>query len=353
MNSVYHRLSSFKPVSKSYTTKFLFIAFLGIHIPLIGLIAFILISPGALPAGSVLLLALLCTLGATAITLFILNSLLSPLKMSKAALEDYLTQRKMPNLPTQYQDEAGILMRRIEETVTTLDSLLQEKKDLIGLLSHDLRTPLSTILLFSRSLENNETMSEEQRREIGANISVSVKEQLTLFQRILELLRNDDITALQLQLSTIDLQQTLADCIQSMDSLAKQKQISFQLSVPADINIQADSNLFSQVVKNLLSNAIKFSFPGSVVLMAVEQKGSGVSITVKDEGLGFSPEVGEQLFQRFTKHRKTGTANEVSTGMGLYLSKKIVQAHNGTITAMSKGRNTGSAFSISLANALN
>lgn len=353
MNVVYHRLSSFKPVAKSYTFKFLFIAFLGIHIPLIGLIAFILASPGALPGSTVFLIALCCTLGATAVTLFTLNALLAPLKMSKVALENYLTKRTMPNLPKQYPDEAGILMQRIDETVTSLDLLLQEKKDLIGLLSHDLRTPLSAILLFSNALEKNDVMDDEQRREIGASISSSIKEQLSLFQRILEILRNDDINALQLNLETVSLKHMLTNCIQGMDSLARQKQLPIHLSVQQDCEIKVDSDLLSQVIKNLLSNAIKFSHPGTGIAVNVEKRGQGVHITVKDEGLGFEPEHGEKLFQRFTKHRKVGTANEVSTGMGLYLSKKIVQAHDGSLTAISEGKNKGSAFCVSLANALN
>lgn len=353
MNVVYRSLSAFKPVSKSYTFKFLFIAFLGIHIPLIGLIILILLSPGALPSTTVLLLALICTLGATAATLYILNMLLAPLKMSKAALEDYLTQRKMPNLPKQYQDEAGILMQKIEETVRSLDMLLEEKKDLIGLLSHDLRTPLASILLFSSSLEKIEVMSDEERREIAAGISASVREQMSLFQRILELLRNDDINTLQLQLENIDLGNTIENCVTGMQTLAQQKNITINVHSLKAHTIKADKNLLQQVFKNLISNAIKFSFPDSSVDIHIFEKGEELTVSINDKGLGFEPYQAEKIFQRFTSHRKMGTANEVSTGMGLYLSNKIMKAHNGMITARSSGKNKGSEFNITLMSSAN
>ncbi len=140
-NSIYKRLNGITFLSKSYTFKFLFIAFLGIHIPLIGLIFFIIFKPTSISGGSIFILTLLLTLGASALTLLVLNSLLAPLKASKSALVAYLKERKLPDLPTNFQDEAGILMQKVQETIIKLNGLLEEKKDLIGLLSHDLRTP--------------------------------------------------------------------------------------------------------------------------------------------------------------------------------------------------------------------
>lgn len=149
MKNMYERLSALKPLSKSYTFKFLFIAFLGIHIPLIGLIVFTLFKPDGLDKLSVIGITLVLTLAATGITLFTLNGLLMPLRHSRRALQDYRYQRILPNLPTHYPDEAGQLMHNIQFTLTELNDLLEEKKDLTSLLSHDLRIPLRNVKTFS------------------------------------------------------------------------------------------------------------------------------------------------------------------------------------------------------------
>lgn len=116
-NSIYKRLNEIKFLSKSYTFKFLFIAFLGIHIPLIGLIFFIIFKPASISGVSIFVLTLLLILGASALTLIVLNSLLAPSKASKSALVQYLTERKLPDSPTDFHHEAGILMQKVQETV--------------------------------------------------------------------------------------------------------------------------------------------------------------------------------------------------------------------------------------------
>lgn len=348
MNLIYHSLSNVKPLAKSYTFKFLFVAFLGIHIPLIGLIVFIVFKPQALSPGTLFLITLGLTLGATGITLFILNKLLEPLSACKAALENYLTSRTIPDLPKSYTDEAGILMREVQETVNSLDMLLEEKKDLIGLLSHDLRTPLATILLIGKQLEREPEMKDEQRRRLATMITESTSEQLRLFKRILELLRNDDIHKLHLQLAEVKVLDVLHASLQDLQMQAEQKNLQIHVNCGKNQCIQADSVLISQVIKNLLNNAIKFSHPGTDIDVQVAQQGDRTSISVADKGLGFEPEEADKLFQRFTDKRKLGTANEASTGMGLYLSSKIVKAHNGSIKAKSAGVNQGATFVVEL-----
>lgn len=348
MNRIYRSLSARKPLANSYSLKFLFIAFLGIHIPLIGLIVFLISSPNSLTPLTVLLITLGLTLLATGGTLFVLNNLLEPLHASKKALDLYLKNRTLPNLPVQYKDEAGILMARVQQTVGSLDTLLEEKKDLIGLLSHDLRTPLASILLLSRGMERQDDMSDAERKEIAAMISASAVDQMGLFQRVLEILRNDDIQALQLQIEKNSVENLIQSALKDVQPLADKKEISIKTSIPADQSVAVDAKLMMQVLKNLVSNAIKFSHPGSSIEIGAKTERGATNIWVSDKGLGFNPEDAAALFERFGSKRKAGTSNEVSTGMGLYLSNKIVKAHNGKITATSPGINQGSVFSVAL-----
>lgn len=107
------------------------------------------------------------------------------------------------------------------------------------------------------------------------------------------------------------------------------------------------TKLFKQVVKNLLSNAIKFSYPGTEVKVSTYKKDAKTFIDITDSGMGFEPQVAERLFDRFTKNGRKGTAGEPSTGIGLYLSRKIVKHHKGALTASSNGKGTGATFTIS------
>ena len=115
MAKVYNKLHAVKFLKKSYSLKFLFISFIGIHIPLIGIIIFLLSTDAGLEKSTLIIITLILTLVATASTLFILNSLIKPLIYSKNALQDYISEKKLPNLPTHYKDEVGVLMQLIQQ----------------------------------------------------------------------------------------------------------------------------------------------------------------------------------------------------------------------------------------------
>lgn len=348
MNSIYHNLSGVKFLAKKYTLKFLFIAFLGIHIPLIGLIIFILAKPDFITPSGVFLITLVLTLAATGVTLYILKGLLSPLTLSRQALQEYLADRKIPALPIHYTDEAGVLMSKVQETVTSLDILLEEKKDLIALLSHDLRAPLASIKLLCEAIAHDDDITLEECRLYSKQISDSVREQLGLFQRILEILRNDDIDRFHLNLEPITLTDVVSRAVKEIQPLAEKKRIIIKVDKILSTRVAADPDLIAQVVKNLLSNAVKFSHPDSVVNIRLSRDESQVSLSVVDNGVGFHPTEQEKLFQRFTSAGRLGTENETSTGMGLYLSSKIVKAHQGSLSASSAGPDQGSTFELKL-----
>lgn len=346
MKSIYERLSSIKLLAKSYTFKFLFIAFLGIHIPLIGLIVFVLFKPDSLDKLSVIGITLLLTLAATGITLYILNGLLDPLRKSGKSLLAYRQNRTLPDLPTQFPDEAGKLMQNIQFTITELNDLLEEKKDMTSLLSHDLRIPIRNIKTLSKLLLAEE--ASETVKEYASMIEESSDEQSKLVENILEILRQDHLFFDNSGYRQIVPAAIIDETLNSFETAAKQKGISLKGEFDYDGEIEVHPELFSQVLKNLASNAIKFSYEGTEVKFKVYQKEGKTFIDVKDGGMGFEPEVAENLFDRFTKNGRVGTAGEPSTGIGLYLSRKIVRHHNGDLVARSDGKGKGAVFSISL-----
>lgn len=346
MKSTYERLSAISFLSKSYTFKFLFIAFLGIHVPLVGLVVFILFKPDVLTAFSVLGLTLVLTLGATAVTLFILNGLLSPLRRSKDSLSNYRLNRQLPQLPVRFEDEAGLLMQNIQFTLTELDDLLEEKKDLTSLLSHDLRIPIRNVKTFAAILL--EKPDAETAEDVAKTIIQSADEQSKLVDNILDMLRQEHLFFSGSEWTEIDPSALFDTIIASFAKLAKEKNVSLEKQISYHSTLKVQPELFTQVLKNLVSNAIKFSHPGDAVIISLGQKKGRLEISVKDTGIGFNQEIAESLFERFTKNGRPGTAGEPSTGIGLYLSRKIVRYQRGELSAYSEGPGKGSEFCIAL-----
>ena len=136
---LYHNLSQISFLKKSYAFKFLFVAFIGIHIPLIGILFFVLFFEHTVSPTSILVFSLIMTLLATVITLLILKQLIKPISIASRSLDDYRNNRQLSVLPTEYTDEAGLLMCNIQESIYEAESFINEKQDLIYMLSHDLK----------------------------------------------------------------------------------------------------------------------------------------------------------------------------------------------------------------------
>lgn len=347
MHPIYDKLSRIGFLSRSYSFKFLFVAFLGIHVPLIGLIIFVLFASHMASVSTILLTTLLLTLGATAATLLILNGLLSPLRESQQTLKNYLNENALPQLPLIYYDEAGQLMQHIQITITELNSVLEEKKDLTALLSHDLRIPLRNVQTFADLIQRR-NVSVEEAKEIAAGISESAREQQQLLETILEILRMDYLFKDKAMLQPVSIEEIISDVMLAMKTMADDKGIILAVDFQYSDEIKVHPELFKQVIKNLVSNAIKFSHAASEVNLVVRRDGSKTVIDVIDSGIGFTEEIGTKLFDRFTSAGRKGTAGEQTTGLGLYLSRKIVRHQQGEIEAYSAGADQGARFSVSL-----
>lgn len=341
---IYHSLSQIKPLSK-YSYKFLFIAFLGIHIPLIGIIFYILLgNHGQLSQGQVILWVLIFTLIATGITLYILNHLLVPLTLSKNALEKYVRTRELPNLPVTYKDEAGVLMQKVQSTLMTMDEFVQAKSDMIDLISHDLRSPINRNLgLVELAISENKDPEIEDYMKM---IQKETQKQIDLLGFLLEQLRREEIEIIEDQKEIISLNDLIQQKLETLDGTIAQKNLDIQLEISKGLSVKVEPELFGQVLQNLIHNACKFSNPDQKITISAGFELDFVKIQVKDSGVGFSPSASERLFKRFTEMGRKGTLGEESTGIGLYLSRRIVERHSGSLKGFSEGKNLGATFEI-------
>ncbi|MBS7253126.1 sensor histidine kinase [Flavobacterium branchiicola] len=343
---LYHNLSQISFLKRSYAFKFLFVAFIGIHIPLIGILFFVLYSDHIVSSTSILVFSLIMTLLATGVTLLVLNRLIKPISIASKALDDYRNKRKLSVLPTDYEDEAGLLMSNIQESIYESESFINEKQDLIYMLSHDLKNfagnPQGLAQLI---LSENPSPSVTHLAEL---ICESTNLQFRYIENFIKLLKEQDqIVKVNQEAKTIVFANILPFINEQIEQRLIDKNIVMNLSLETDeAKLKIDEGLFIQVLVNLISNAIKFSYFDSEIKVRIYKVDSCLIIKVADKGIGFDKDQIEELFKKFTKMSRLGTANELSTGIGLYLCKKIIERNKGTLSAVSEGKNKGAEFKI-------
>lgn len=347
MNNLYQNLSRVPFLAKSYSRKFLFIAFLGIHIPLIGLIGFAVFRSDIFTPAISVLIAFIFTLLGVLVTLFILHGLLSPLRQAEQALRHYTATRNLPNLPLHYQDEVGSLFNNLQHTLERLEMLLRQREDLTALLSHDLRAPLAQTISVCQAIKQETAQSNIL--EYCDDLSAEMEKQLAFLDEVLNLFRQEDLVLTKADFVKTSVKDLVEAVLKSIESVIKNKGINITQQIVNDVCIGVKPELFKQAIQNLILNAVKFSnVEGTIQVSCFENQDEQVCIQVKDNGLGFEPNTGPHLFEKFTKSGKKGTMGEKSTGIGLYLAKGIVEKHWGHIEANSPGPGKGAVFSVIL-----
>lgn len=348
MRNIYQLLSGKGILSRKYSAKFLFIAFLGVHIPLFVIIVALAFNWMGLTDWNIIVLTLVATLISTGGTLYLLQGLLWPIDESVKALQGYSTNGTIPNLPTYYTDEAGVLLKQIQLTIDSIDALIKERKDLLSLLSHDLRTPLNQLHGIGELLRNDPTPKEVQ--QYGMIIMQVCHTQLSFINDIVHLLEvdaNAGMATRQLY-ERMGIAEVLQEALEAQNAFAARKQVKIEVITFQDTHIKCNKRLLVQAISNIIGNAIKFSYRDGQILIKVHQFSGHLHLVVADSGIGFEPGKAEKIFQKFTPEGKTGTEGEQSTGMGLYLTRKIIQNHNGMIAAFSEGINKGAVMTIQL-----
>ncbi|SHG18087.1 Signal transduction histidine kinase [Flavobacterium defluvii] len=343
---LYHNLSQISFLKKSYAFKFLFVAFIGIHIPLIGILFFVLFFEHTISPTSILIFSLIMTLLATGATLLVLNQLIKPISIASKSLDDYRNNRKLSILPTDYTDEAGLLMCNIQESIYESESFINEKQDLIYMLSHDLKNFAGNPQGLAKLILSENP--SESIKHLADLICESTNLQFRYIENFIKLLKEQDqVVKTNQEIRTISFENILPFINEQVEQRLIDKNIILNLSVEVnEAKLRIDEGLLVQVLVNLISNAIKFSYFDSVVKVRIYKENSNVVITVADRGIGFDKNQIEELFKKFTKMSRLGTANESSTGIGLYLCKKIIEKNRGQLTAASEGKNKGAEFKI-------
>jgi len=192
----------------------------------------------------------------------------------------------------------------------------------VGLLSHDMRAPLNQVKALSHllklSIDDKPTMEKSL-----VMLNEVADAQLALYSDVLRMLKADQMTIDESNSQKVNILEMAGEVKKGFLVDLKSKNLDLTLSMPVNLWAAVQGDLFVQAIKNLVQNAIKFSNPGGQITIHAEGQQDRLKISIIDKGIGFSPSKALSLFDRFTKSTRKGTNNEPSTGLGLYLTKKL------------------------------
>lgn len=260
---------------------------------------------------------------------------------------DETDERNLARERDELHKAAQVATEQLAEQVRRMQELDRMKDDFVASVSHELRTPLTSIggyldLVLDRDADE---LTDEQRHFL----EVVDRNSQRLLRLVNDLLDVAHLGAGNLILESVECDAVglVAECVERAEAVARDRDVVLRLDARTDARLEADPMRLGQVVDNLLSNALKFTAAGGSVDVRVLDIQNGVAIEVADTGMGMSPGVQERLFERFYRAPEAAEQAIQGTGLGLWITKKIVVAHGGTIGVESvDGR--GSTFRIEL-----
>jgi signal transduction histidine kinase len=217
------------------------------------------------------------------------------------------------------------------------------KTELVNIVSHELRTPLASVLGFTALLLKRDFDPPLRRHYLGI-VDAQARRLAALLEDFLDVQRIEH-SGLELATEKVDLAALLDQQAELYAAQSPKHTVDVELE-QRPLLVRGDPDRLAQVVGNLLSNAIKYSPEGGTVELAAERQGSDVRIVVRDEGLGIPEDQQERIFTKFFRG-DAGATGITGTGLGLAVSREIVEAHGGSI-GFDSDPTTGSTFWVEL-----
>jgi two-component system sensor histidine kinase/response regulator len=228
-----------------------------------------------------------------------------------------------------------------------LARLAEDRDELLGILAHDLKNHLGGMQMSAQLLHDRIVLGSDARAaQLAENILGSSDQLLAFVKAFLANAAADH--GLPLEPVPLNLADVATTAVRHYQEVARRKHLELRTSFPGDnATVLADPSALAQILENLLSNAIKFSPPGRTILIAIRPLPEQVECVVEDQGPGFTDEDKARMFRRYGRLSARPTGGEPSSGLGLSIVRKLVQAMHGEITCASTP-GAGAAFTVRL-----
>lgn len=245
--------------------------------------------------------------------------------------------------------EAEEIIREENKKLTELNKI---RKNFLDIASHELKTPLTSVygsiqLLYEL---NKDKLSKESLKflKIAKNGSERLK---NLILNLLDISRLESKKFI-LYKKRYNFVGILTKCVNDMKYLSNKRNHFINLDLPEALYLDIDKSGIERVIINLLSNAIKYTPPEGLIELKLRENDSNIELSVKDNGIGLTEDEIKKIFEKFSKIKRSKEEgmdlNKEGTGLGLHISKEIIELHDGQICVTSEGRNKGSTFIVRL-----
>jgi len=258
------------------------------------------------------------------------------------AIEDITERKEIENGLEKAHEELKTLATELKRTALA-------KSEFLAHMSHELRTPLNSIIGFSEVLFD-ETFGplNERQKKYANNVLISGKHLLLLINQILDMAKVES-GKMDLTLSSISTKNLLNELSLLVADLVSKKKLRMSVEIGEELpNIQADELKVKEIIYNILSNAVKFTPEGGEIYMQAKKIDSDIEVLVWDTGVGIAPENMGKIFEAFFRVDTPYSRVTEGTGLGLPISKKLVELHGGKLSVTSEGLNKGTTVRFTL-----
>lgn len=236
----------------------------------------------------------------------------------------------------------------VETLNQDLKKLNDEKNDLLGIVAHDLRNPISSLIMLGDAIKDTLTAEEIERDEImeyAHDIEITSRRTLDILTNLLDV-NLFESGKFKFNIRKLSINKMINKVLEAQNDYAESKQISIISKIKStEFFIHADESAAEQVITNIVNNAIKYSPQDKKIVVSLKKDKENILFSVKDNGPGISKADKEKLFTKFAKLNNKPTGGEVSTGLGLYIVKKLMEKMKGEVTYKTKP-GSGSEFTL-------
>ena len=291
-------------------------------------------------AGGVALLA------SAAVATLISNSVSRRLARVTRAAQEMAKGHYDQRLDVRGEDEVGHLAQAFNVMAKQVSGSDQMMRDLLANVSHELKTPLTSIQGFSQAIEDGTLTSEEEQRQAARIINEESLRMRRLVDDLIELSRLESGQAV-MQREQIELSDLLRGCAERFEWQLRESGAGLLLELPQLPQLEGDSRRLEQAFSNLIDNAVHHTPRGGTITLNAAANNGAVRIAVRNTGSYIPPDELARVFERFFQHDPARTRGNGGAGLGLAIATEVVQAHQGTISATSD-QAAGTEFVVTL-----
>lgn len=272
-----------------------------------------------------------------------------PIKEITRATNEYSKGNLSYHVKPMHNDEIGRLGMSLDYMASQLNESDKFQQKFLSNISHDFRSPLTSIKGYLEAIQDGTIPPEMLDKYIG--IMLFETERLTKLTNNILTLNELDPKSVRLDISTFDLNSIIRHTVETFEGTCKKKGIKFNITYANSVqNVKADKGRIQQVIYNLIDNAIKFSKENSYIYITVKEKGEKAQISIKDTGCGIAKEDIDKIWDRFYKSDSSRGRDKKGSGLGLSITKEVIQAHGENIDVVSTvGVGTEFIFTLELA----